>query len=122
MSKKRYLAAFGAAGVVFAGVYGAAASIGVDGGAIQVGQDRTLRCADNAVVESYRYENDGATSLGVRVTGLGDCEGEELFASVYRGSQLLADGNADITGDQVVVTWDSPVSAKKINKVRLAID
>lgn len=124
MSKKRYLAAFGAAGLVFAGVFGAAAALQVDGDAIQAGQDGSLQCdTDGVRVESYQYEADAALSYGVRVVGISsDCHGQELFADAFRGGDRLTGGSASISSTVANVKWDNPVSARDITRVQLAID
>lgn len=124
MSKMRYVAAFGAAGLVFAGVFGAAAALNVEGGAIQAGQDGSLRCdKDGVTIASYRYEGNGATSSAARITGIAEeCFDQEIFVDVFRGSERLTGGTAPIDGHEVVVTWDDPVSAREINRVQVAID
>lgn len=133
MSKKRYLAAFGAAGLVFAGVFGAAAALDVNPGVAQSGQDGELSCDTNGVrVVGYFIEQNEdtngvePTSHGVVVDRIhGSCVGKFMSARV-----LDADGNVvghgvqEITGNKVTVQWDAnyePVPVSEIDKVSLAI-
>lgn len=126
MSMKRYLIAFGAAGLVFAGVYGSAAALAVDGGAVQAGQDTTLQCdPDGVFAESYLIDAEPpAVSSGVRIGGVnGACIGEELFATVSDAAGVqLARGSAAITGATVTVRWATPVQVADIEQLDLSID
>jgi hypothetical protein len=129
MSKIRYLAAFGAAGLVFTAVFGAAAALQVEGGAIQAGQDGNLACDTKGVtVVSYGYESDDATSRYARVTGINsNCAGHELFVDVFDGSTPLTGGSLELTTDnvgdgEVIVDWAQPVPARDINRVQVAIE
>lgn len=104
MSKQRYLAAFGAAGLVFAGVFGAAAALNVDGGNAQAGQDKELSCQTKPVkVVGYAIEQGtGAepVSAGVVLSNIdGPCQGLYMSARVLDGSgNLLANGVKQIGG------------------------
>lgn len=124
---KRYLAAFGAAALVFAAVLGAAAALDVNGGAVQAGQDGVRCDTDGVTVQSYFLEVNSADppeSYGARVGGIAEaCKGGTLFAKVYQGDQLLGHGKTAINGGQELVRWDeAPVNAKKITRVQLTIE
>lgn len=127
MGAKRYLVAFGAAGLVFAGVYGAAAALTVDGGAVQAGSAQGLQCdSDGVQVASYRIDAEpAAVSSGVRIVGINPgCGGERLFATVSNDGTVLGNGSTALTGgEQAIITWEGgPVDAASINKIDLAID
>lgn len=101
MSMKRYLAAFGAAALVFAAVYGAAAALDInDPGVAQSGQAGDLQCDTNGVtVDGYFLETNQlprSRSFGVVVSGINeDCEGRTLVARTF-------DGNGDQLGRGVL--------------------
>ncbi|MQA16490.1 MAG: hypothetical protein GEV09_20830 [Pseudonocardiaceae bacterium] len=128
MSKKRYLAAFGAAGLVFAGVFGAAASLNVAGGAVQSGSDDSLKCDARVVIASYLVDAEppDPISSGVRITDINDrCEGEELFVHVLDGDEnSLARGSSTITAPETSISYDGGATPKvaAIEEVLLTID
>ncbi|MGH3451663.1 MAG: hypothetical protein ACRDQW_13250 [Haloechinothrix sp.] len=126
MSKKRYLLAFGAAGVVFAGVFGAAAALDVNGESIQAGSDYRLACdTDGVTVDSYLIDAEPpAVSNGVKVVDIDeDCVGEELFAVILDGSgAIIGKGSADIASPQTIISWANPVRIRAINSIHLSID
>lgn len=124
---KRYLAAFGAAALVFAAVLGAAAALDVDGGAVQAGQDGVRCDTDGVTVQSYRLEVnqvDDPESHGARISGIADaCRNGTLFAKVYQGSRQLGHGRTSIDGNQEVVEWEGdPVIAEDITRVQITIE
>lgn len=130
MSKKRYLVAFGAAALVFGGVYGAAASLIVEGGNAQAGQAMDLSCDDDGVkVAGYFIEQNESgiepQSFGVVVEGVSTaCQDLFMTARTLDGSgTVLGNGVAQITGDTVTVRYDntSGVPVSQIEQVSLAI-
>ena len=135
MSKKRYLAAFGAAGLMFAGVYGAAASLGVDGGVAQAGQDTNLTCDESVAVAGYFIEQgdnrsgpEGVPiSNGVVVKDVADaCDGYYLSASVYNSAgDRIGNGVVQIEDDKVTVPYNRQggggLAVEEIASVSLAI-
>lgn len=132
MRKKRYLAAFGAAGLVFAGVFGAAAALDVNPGTAQSGQDGNLSCDENGVrVVGYYIEQNEDTN-GIEPTSLGvvvdrihpSCNGKFMSARVLSDGEVVGHGVQRITGNKVTVQWDSnydPVPVSQIDRVSLAI-
>lgn len=133
MSKKRYFAAFGAAGLVFAGVFGAAAALDVNPGVAQSGQSSELSCDENGVrvVGYYIEQNEDTngvepTSYGVVVDQIdGSCTGKFMSARVLDADgNVIGHGVQEIPGNKVTVQWDSnyvPVPVSEIEKVSLAI-
>lgn len=83
---KRYLAAFGIAGVVFAAVLGSAAALNIgDAGTVQFGQKMGVSCdRDGVTVDGYSLETNQdpvSTSYGVVVSGIDDtCAGKTIVA------------------------------------------
>lgn len=135
MSKARYLAAFGAAGLVFAAVFGAAAALDVNGGAVQAGQnENSLVCdTDGIRVASYNVDAEPpAQSSGVRIVDVNTaCNQEELIVRVLDGEgDVLAGGITDGTigqvrsGNGVTVRYDDgkTVNAADIEGISVAID
>lgn len=123
MSVKRYAIAAGAAALVFSGVYGAAAALAVDGGALQTGQD-TLVCDSNGVeVVGYGYENDTQQFSYVRVGDVDTaCTGADMLVVVRGGGQQLADGVAVVDGPEVRVNLDQPVNGEAAESVQITIE
>ncbi|MQA62327.1 MAG: hypothetical protein GEU86_12690 [Actinophytocola sp.] len=134
MSKKRYAAAFGAAGLVFAGVFGAAAALDVDGGNAQSGQSSDLSCdTDGVGVEGYMIEQDDngpePLSFGVKVTDVDTaCDGLWVSArTLDSNGDVLGRGVAQINGNVVSVHYlsghggDNGVPVSAIETVSLAI-
>jgi hypothetical protein len=112
---KRYLAAVGVGGVVFAAALGSAAALNInDPGVAQYGQSFGLACdSDGVTVLGYMTDSDaGAPSVsnGVKVTGIdSDCAGRTLVAGATKGDgSALARGYVVIPagGGTVVVPWN----------------
>ncbi len=132
MSKKRYFAAFGAAGLVFAGVFGAAAALDVDSAVAQAGQDEKLSCQTNTLkVDGYQIEQGtGAEPLsrGLNISNIDkDCKGLWLSARVLDGTgNLIANSVVEITGSTATPHYQAKygptlVPVSQIKKVSLAI-
>ncbi|MPZ64092.1 MAG: hypothetical protein GEU83_00715 [Pseudonocardiaceae bacterium] len=132
MSKKRYLAAFGAAGLVFAGVFGAAAALDVNNaGVAQSGESDQLSCDENGVrVVGYNLDTNGyrtARSFGVTVDGIANaCDGKTLVVrTLDDGGNQLGFGFAEITDNRQSVRYsDAPrngVPVEDIERVQLTI-
>ena len=121
--------AFGAAGLVFAGVYGAAAALEVDGGNAQAGQAADLSCDDNGVqVDGYLIEQGtGAEplSFGIVVSGIDEaCTGLFMTGRTLDGAgAILGDGVVEITGPTARLTYSpsTGVPVSQIQSVTLAI-
>lgn len=109
MSIKRYAVAAAAAGMVFTGVYGAAAALNVDGGVVQAGSDDTLSCdtTDGVQVVTFTGEAGPAgfpvTSSGVTLKGIDtDCVGRYLMVRVGGDAgATLASGGKVLTSAMV---------------------
>ncbi|MCA1670949.1 MAG: hypothetical protein LC799_01650 [Actinobacteria bacterium] len=130
MSKKRYLAAFGAAGLVFAGVFGAAAALDITSGNAQAGVDSLSCDSDGVKIDGLKIEQGtglGPESLGVKVSGISaDCAGYFLTGrALGKGDTLITLTNAvaiPATGGTVHLNWvSSPQLVQGIEKVGLAI-
>lgn len=127
MSVKRYAIAAGAAALVFSGVYGAAAALAVDGGAIQTGSDTTLTCdTDGVKVASYRADVERpAVSNGVRVEQVSaNCEGLTLFATVFTADGTQLSRGSAVIGTNGIVNADfpTPVDAASIEQIDITIE
>lgn len=132
MGKKRYLAAFGAAGLVFAGVFGAAAALDInDPGVAQSGEASDLSCDENGVrVVGYSLDTNGyssARSFGVVVGGISTaCNGKTLVVrTLDAGGDQLGFGAAMIAGPEQGVRYSNMpaggVEVGEIEKVQLTI-
>lgn len=124
MSIKRYAAALGAAGLVFTGVYGAAAALDVRGGTLQSGQSQSLRCDGDGVDVGFVTENDDQTVRSVKVSGIAaGCAGSDLLAAVLRADGSVAgQGDAVINGTEATVPLNAPVAITDAERVQLTIE
>lgn len=130
MSVKRYLAAFGAAALVFAGVYGAAASLDIGGGNAQAGVEGLTCDSDGVFIEGLFIEQGtgvGPESYGVVVSGISDS-----CAGYFLTGRALGDGDALLSlsdapqipagGGSITLHWqNAPLLVEDVEKVGLAI-
>jgi hypothetical protein len=120
---KRYLIAAAVALAVFAGA-AFAATLNVDGGVVQAGQDLTLSCADNAVV-TYGTQTSGDGQFYVNkitVTFDGVCNGYFAYVAPFLsvgpgGSSQTGFGIDQIAGNQVVFTVNPSATNAKVANV-----
>lgn len=86
---KRILIALLVGGALFAAVFGAAASLAVGGGTVQVGSDATLACDTNGVTVSYNIDYRGVVT-SVQVNGIdAACAGNRLVVVLKDGSGTM---------------------------------
>lgn len=119
---KRYLIAASVALAVFAGA-AFAATLNVDGGVLQAGQDTDLTCSDNAVV-SYSTQTVGGGGFavnGITVTFDEGCDGNFAYLATFSGpGSQNGFGIKEISGNKVTFTVNlAPVDT--INAVSVAV-
>lgn len=107
---------------------GAAATLTVEGGAIQSGEDLSLTCDEDGVAVDWGVESDEVASgqvFFVTVTGIsGDCVGNELFVNVTDGSGAILTGGdepVDITGASALVHLEIPQNVEVIEDIHVII-
>lgn len=124
MSIKRYAAALGAAGLVFAGVYGAAAALDVQGGTLQSGQSGSLACDPDGVKVGFATENDDQTVRTVKVTEIADaCNGSNLLATVLnKAGTAVGQGEAVIGNGAATVRLSGAVPIRDADKIQVTIE
>jgi hypothetical protein len=93
----RRILALLAVGALSALAIGSAAALGVNGGAIQAGEDLTLTCDNDGVqVLGWGLETDDGEVYSVRVGGIATaCIGNALFVRVTDGGATVASGTVD---------------------------
>jgi len=119
-----------AVGALSALAIGSAAALGVNGGAIQAGEDLTLTCdSDGVQVLGWGLETDDGLVYSVRIGGIADtCQGNALFVRVTDGGVSVASGNVDPllpahTGaGQVVVSIPGGYPAALIDDLHVFIE
>lgn len=128
---KRYLIAAAVALAVFAGA-AFAATLNVDGGVVQAGQDLTLKCADNAAV-TYGTQTSGDGQFYVNkitVTFDGACNGYYAYVAPFvyvgppGGSTQTGFGIDQIAGNQVVFTVNPSATnalVANVNAISVAV-
>lgn len=107
---------------------GAAATLGVQGGAIQSGGDDILTCDGSGVTIDWGVESDESPNGDVYFLTVGDisetCFGNELFVNVTDGSGNILTGEASpvaIDATSEVVHLDAPQDAQAIEDVHVII-
>jgi hypothetical protein len=81
---KRTLLVFLLAGAMMAAAYGSAATLNVNGGTIQAGEDLSLTCTSSANVLGWGLEagvNDDAVT-SVRIAVANNCVGNAIFVDI----------------------------------------
>jgi hypothetical protein len=93
----RRILALLAVGALSALAIGSAAALGVNGGAIQAGEDVTLICDPDGVnVRGWGLETDDGMVYSVRVGGIADaCQGNSIFVRVTDGGVTVASGSVE---------------------------
>jgi hypothetical protein len=122
---KRILIALLVGAALFAVVFGAAASLGVDGGVIQAGSDTELRCdTDGVAVLGWGLETDDGMVSFVRIGGISsDCYGDDLFVNVTHEGTKISEGKGGTIGTaEVKVTLTPAVAAEDITDVAVFIE
>ncbi|HLF61354.1 MAG TPA: hypothetical protein VI980_09270 [Acidimicrobiia bacterium] len=122
--------AFLAVGALTALAIGSAATLAVNGGAIQAGEDLTLFCdPDGVQVRGWGLETNDGLVYFVRIGGIADaCQGNAIFVRVTDGGVLVASGSVDPltaahTGaGQVVVPIPGGYPAANINDLHVFIE
>jgi hypothetical protein len=121
----RKLAVLALLAVVLAAAYGAAASIGVSGGAIQYGVDADLTCDDAIAVSGWGLETDDNSVRSVRIGDIAAaCYGNALFVTVLDGGgAVLAHGEvAAIDSAVESVSFGSPVNVESITQLKVWVE
>jgi hypothetical protein len=121
-----------ALGVAFA-AYGAAATVSVNGGTLQAGNDNNLQCTEQANVLGWGLETDNGMVSFVRIGLNLNCAGNDLFVSitddgveVRSGSvqPIPAGGNCDPDppGQVCVLVPFAPYPAEDITDIHIFIE
>jgi hypothetical protein len=126
----RRILALLAVGALSALAIGSAAALGVNGGAIQAGEDLTLTCDNDGVqVLGWGLETDDGEVYSVRVGGIATaCIGNAIFVRVTDGGVTVASGSVDPltaahTGaGQVTVSIPGGYSAALIDDLHVFIE
>jgi len=131
---KRFLVAIMAGAMVFAVAFAAAATLNVNGGTIQAGEDNSVTCTDTASVAGWGYEADDGMVYNVRIFVANDCAGNDMFVTVTgagdttldnSGAVALTDpGNCTAPGGSICtrVQFDSPLAPADIEDIHIVIE
>ena len=126
----RRILALLAVGALSALAIGSAAALGVNGGAIQAGEDVTLVCdSDGVQVLGWGLETNDGKVYSVRIGGIADaCQGNALYVKVTDGGLTVASGSVEPllpahTGvGQVVVSIPGGYPAVDIDDLHVFIE
>jgi len=115
--------------------YGAAATLTVNGGTIQAGNDNSVICSAEANVDGWGLETDTGLVSYVRfnLTSGHTCAGSEFFVIITQGGTPVRDGKvvltaAQSTGNITLTTLGSgnttanPILASAITDVHVYIE
>ena len=121
---KRLIIALLVGGALFGTVFGLAASLGVNGGAIQAGSDTELRCdTDGVQVLGWGLETDDGKVYFVRIGGIAStCISNDLFVNITNAGVKIGEGSAHIDAAEVKVTLKTPVKAADITDIEVFIE
>jgi len=114
--------------LVFGAVFAAAATINLNGGTIQFGEDLSLVCDDAVRVVGWGLETDGVNAgkvYFVRIGGISSsCFGNDLFVNVTSGGVVITDEAAPVTIDasEEKVDFQTPVLASAITDLHIWIE
>jgi hypothetical protein len=86
---KRFLVALMAGTAVFAITFAAAATLSVNGGTIQYGEDNTLTCTASANVDGWGADADTGQTSFVRITYNPACAGNDMFIRITDGGTVV---------------------------------
>ncbi len=106
---KRTIVALLIGGMVFGTILGLAATLSVNGGTIQAGEDNDLRCTTNANVDGWGLETDTNMVSYVRIFINANCEGSDMFIKFTQDGTVIAD--AKLTLDGSGSTGNVPLTA-----------
>lgn len=79
---KRFLIALMAGAMVFAVAFAAAATLNVNGGTLQYGEDSSLTCTASANVDGWGADADLGTTNYVRILYAPACAGNDMFVRI----------------------------------------
>ena len=122
---KRFLIALMAGAMVFAVAFAAAATLSVNGGTLQYGEDNSLTCTDSANVLGWGAELDDGLTYNVRIEYDVACEGNDMFVRItdVNGGALavVKKQPLDATGE-VTLSFVTPLATTAIHDIHILIE
>lgn len=95
---KRLIVALMVGGALFAAAFAAAATLGLSGGAVQVGDDSELRCDTDGVSVSYNIDYNGVVT-SVQVNNIdAQCMGDRLIVVLKNGAGTMIGTGGAVDG------------------------
>jgi hypothetical protein len=124
---KRTMVALLAGAAVFAVAFGAAATLGVSGGAIQAGVDSSLYCdTDGVQVAGWGLETDTGLVSFVRIGDIDSaCTGNDIFVRISDagGGYFTGTFSTHLTGGTELTVPISPaIDASRIEDIHVWIE
>lgn len=121
---KRFMVALLVGVTVFGGVFALAASLGVNGGAIQAGADSELRCdTDGVQVLGWGLESDTGKVSFVRIGGIdGACAGNDMFVNITSAGVKIAGGSVTLGSTGSATINFTPQDAVSITDIEVYIE
>jgi hypothetical protein len=109
---------------VFGAVFALAASLGVNGGAIQAGADTELRCDTNGVqVLGWGLETDTGMVSFVRIGDISPtCAGNDMWVRITKDGSLIAKGSLTLDGSGSAKISFTPQAAVDITDIQVYIE
>ncbi|HSL33971.1 MAG TPA: hypothetical protein VK871_10010 [Candidatus Limnocylindrales bacterium] len=123
---KRFLIALMAGAMVFAVAFAAAATLSVNGGTIQYGEDNSLTCTASANVNGWGADADTGTTTYVRITYDPACAGNDMFVRVTDASNAVIAAvqkvPLDASGSTGNLTFTTPLDNEAIDDIHILIE
>lgn len=123
---KRFLIALMAGAMVFAVAFAAAATLNVNGGTLQYGEDNSLTCTASADVDAWGADADTGLTYYVRITYDPLCAGNSMFVRVTNASDAVIASVSkeplDNTGSTGNLTFTTPLANEAIHDIHILIE
>jgi hypothetical protein len=115
-----------AGAMVFAVAFAAAATLSVNGGTIQYGEDNALTCTASADVNGWGADADTGLTYFVRISYNPLCAGNDMFVKVtdVNGAVIASVSKAplDNTGSTGNLAFVTPLDNEAIDDIHILIE
>jgi hypothetical protein len=122
---KRFLIALMAGAMVFAVAFAAAATLSVNGGTLQYGEDNLLTCTESANVTGWGAEADDGLTYFVKISYDPACAGSDMFVRITDATHAVigtVSKALDNTGSTGNLAFTTPLSTEAIADIHILIE
>jgi hypothetical protein len=114
-----------AGAAVFAITFAAAASLDVNGGTLQYGEDNQLTCTASAAVDGWGSDADTGLTYWVRINYDPDCVGNDMFVRITHNGTVIESVSKqplDNSGSTGNLTFSPPIPNEDITDIHILIE